>query len=177
MSGLKSARNWFLAMLLVVSILSLTMAATAPSATQQLKAFFQATIRQGPDAGLVAYGVLTLQVDPRNGNFTGTLTPAVSLETGLPFPTVLFTQKGGSFTPIPDGPTEIEVRGTMHGHAINLIMLNVVGAGQDIVGVGTMENTLKEWLQGKGPGVVAGAAVGPAPGDSGDWANPCCSSH
>jgi hypothetical protein len=174
MRRMKSAGQWCLAMLLVVSGLSF---AAATGDSQQLKAFFQATIRQGPDAGLVAYGVLTLHVDPASGNFTGTLTPAVSLETGLPFPTVLFTQKGGSFTPVPDGPTEIDVRGTMHGHAINLIMLNVVGAGQDIVGVGTMENTLKEWLQGKGPGVVAGAAVGPAPGDSGDWAVPCCSSH
>src|SRR5580658_363631 len=174
MRRMKSAGQWCLAMLLLVSCLSLT-AATGDS--QQLKAFFQATIRQGPDAGLVAYGVLTLHVDPASGNFTGTLTPAVRLETGLPFPTVLFTQKGGSFTPVPDGPTEIEVRGTMHGHAINLIMLNVVGAGQDVVGVGTMENTLKEWLQGKGPGVVAGPAVGPAPGDSGDWESPCCTIH
>jgi hypothetical protein len=174
MSRMKSVGRWSLAALLLVSCLSL---AATSSDSQQLKAFFQATTRQGPDAGLVAYGVLTLQVDPRTGNFTGALTPAVSLETGLPFPTVLFTQKGGSFTPVPDGPTEIDVRGTMHGHAINLIMLNVAGAGQDIVGVGTMENTLKEWLQGKGPGVVAGPAVGPEQGDSGDWETPCCSSH
>jgi hypothetical protein len=174
MSRLKSAGLWWLAMLLLVSGLSL---AAASGGTQRLTAFFQATVRQGPDAGLAAYGVLTLQVDPGSGNFTGTLTPAVSLEIGLPFPTVLFTQKGGSFTPVPGGPTEIDVRGTMHGHAINLIMLNVVGAGQDVVGVGTMENTLKEWLQGKGPGVVAGPAVGPEPGDSGDWIQPCCSIH
>jgi hypothetical protein len=174
MSRMKSAGRWWLAVLLVVSCLSFS---AASNDSQQLKAFFQATIRQGPDAGLVAYGVLTLHVDPGDGNFTGTLTPAVSLETGLPFPTVLFTQKGGSFTPVPDGPTEIEVRGTMHGHAINLIMLNVAGAGQDVVGVGTMENTLKEWLQGKGPGVVAGSAVGPEPGDSGDWGQPCCTIH
>jgi hypothetical protein len=172
MSRMKSAGQWWLAMVLLLSCLSFA----AISDTQPLTAFFQATVRQGPDAGLVAYGVLTLNVKG-DGNFTGTLTPAVSLETGLPFPTVLFTQKDGSFTPIPGGPTEIDVRGTMHGHAINLIMLNVVGAGQDIVGVGTMENTLKGWLQGKGPGVVAGPAVGPEPGDSGDWLIPCCSIH
>src|ERR1700730_10782175 len=84
MSRMKSAGQWWLAMVLLLSCLSVA----ATSDTQQLTAVFQATVRQGPDAGLVAYGVLTLQVDPGSGNFTGTLTPAVSLETGLPFPTV-----------------------------------------------------------------------------------------
>ena len=173
MSRMKSAGQWWLAMLLLVSGLSL---AAASSDSQQLKAFFQATIRQGPDAGLVAYGVLTLQVDPRDGNFTGTLTPAVSLETGLPFPTVLFTQKGGSFAPVPDGPTEVELRGTMHGHAINLIMLNV-GSGPGHRRSGDDGEHAQGMAAGEGAGVVAGSAVGPEPRDSGDWEVPCCSSH
>ena len=172
MSRMKSAGQWWLAMVLLSELLVLR----HNQRHSTTDGVFQATVRQGPDAGLVAYGVLTLNLKG-DGNFTGTLTPAVSLETGLPFPTVLFTQKGGSFTPVPGGPTEMNVRGTMHDHSINLIMLNVVGAGQDIVGVGTTENTLKEWLQGKGPGVVAGPAVGPEPGDSGDWLVPCCAIH
>jgi hypothetical protein len=171
----KSARNWFLAMLLVVSILSLTMAATAPSATQQLKAFFQVTIRQGPDAGLVVFGALTLHVDPRTGNFTGTLTPVMNAETGLPYATMLFTQSGDSLTPVPNGLAQIDLRGTMQGHAINLIGLNVQGAGKDLVGVGTMEITLQDWLSTGSHGFIGGPAIGPEPGDSGDWEVPCCS--
>jgi hypothetical protein len=64
----------------------------------------------------------------------------------------LFTQSFGGFIPDPAGVTEIQVRGTMNGHAINMLMLDVGAAGQDIVGVGTMEKTLTQLL--------AGAALG-----------------
>lgn len=53
---------------------------------RDVKAFFEVTVRQGPAAGVVAYGVLTLNVNPGNGNFTGSLTPAVTLETGRRLP-------------------------------------------------------------------------------------------
>jgi hypothetical protein len=177
MTNLKFTRSWPLALLLMGSVLLMTASAQEPDGTRELKSFFQVTVRQGSSAGLVAYGVLTLNVNAETGNFTGTLTPAVGKDTGEPLSSVLFKQTADSFTPEPAGVTELAVRGTMHGHAINLMLLDVRGVGKDIVGVGTMENTLAEQLQGKGHGVVAGPAVGPEDGDSGDWAGPCCALH
>jgi hypothetical protein len=166
-------------MLLMGSVLLMTARAQEPdnNGGSELKSFFQVTVRQGPSTGLVAYGVLTMNVNAETGDFTGTLTPAVGEDTGKPLPSVLFKQTADSFVPDPSGVMEIAVRGTMHGHAINLMLLDVRGVGKNIVGVGTMENTLAEQLQGKGHGVVAGPAVGPEDGDSGDWLVPCCSIH
>jgi hypothetical protein len=180
MTSLKFTRSWPLALLLIGSVLFMTASAQDQDkdkdkdGAREVTAFFEVTVRQGPSAGLVAYGVLTLNVNPGTGNFTGSLTPAVSLETGLPLSTVLFMQSGDSFIPDPSGVTRLDVRGTKQGHAINLIMLNVQGAGKDLVGVGTMENTLQELLRTGSHGFVGGPAIGPAPGDSGDWLTPCC---
>jgi len=65
----------------------------------------------------------------------------------------------------------------MAGDAINLTALNTQGEGKDLVGMGTMENTLHEWLNTETHGLIAGPAVGREPGDGGDWANPCCGLH
>ena len=177
MTKLISKFSWPLALLLLIGVVFMNVRAQEQDkdGARELKAFFEVTVRQGPDAGLVAYGVLTLHVGPGTGDFTGTLTPAVSVETGRLLPTVLFTQSGDSFTPVPNGLTKVDVRGTMAGHAINLIMLNVQGAGNDMVGVGTMENTVHEWLSTGSHAFIGGPAVGPEPGDSGDWVTPCCS--
>ena len=179
MTNLKFTRSWTLALLLMGSVLLMTARAQEPdnNGGSELKSFFQVTVRQGPSTGLVAYGLLTMNVNAETGNFTGTLTPAVGKDTGGPLSSVLFKQTADSFTPDPAGVTELAVRGTMYGHAINLMLLDVRGVGKNIVGVGTMENTLAEQLQGKGHGVVAGPAVGPEDGDSGDWLVPCCSIH
>ena len=178
MTNLKFTRSWLLVLLLMGSVLFMTASAQDQDKDKDgargVKAFFEVTVRQGTSAGLVAYGVLTLNVNPGTGNFTGSLTPAVSLETGRPLSTVLFMQSGDSFIPDPSGATKLDVRGTMQGHAINLIMLNVQGVGKDVVGVGTMENTLHEWLRTGSHGFIGGPAVGPQPGDSGDWLSPCC---
>jgi hypothetical protein len=177
-TNLKPTRRWLLVPLLLLGVVFMTASAQDPDqdrdGTRQIKAFFEVTVRQGPSTGLVAYGVLTLNVNRGTGDFAGSLTPAVSVETGMPLSTVLFMQNGDSFIPVPSGVTKLDVRGTMHGHAINLIMLNVQGAGKDLVGVGTMENTLHEWLRTGSQGFVGGPAVGPEPGDSADWATPCC---
>jgi len=173
MTHLRITRSWPLALLVLISVLFTTASVPNQDGTAELKSFFKVTVRQGPDAGLVAYGILRLHVDPGTGDFTGKLTPAVSEETGIPFSTVLFTQSGDSFTPVANGLTEIDVRGTMYGHAVNLVLLNAGGAGQDIAGVGTMENTLHEWLSTESHGYIGGPAVGPEPGDSGDWRVEC----
>jgi hypothetical protein len=178
MINLKSTRSWLLALLLLISVLFMTARAQDhgqdKDGARELKALFEVTVRQGPSTGLVAYGELTLNVTPGTGNFTGSLTPAVSLDTGTPLSTVLFTQSGDSLIPHPSGVAKLDVRGTAQGHAINLIMLDVRGAHKDLAGVGTMENTLKEWLQTGSQGFVGGPAIGPEPGDSGDWLTLCC---
>jgi len=44
----------------------------------------------------------------------------------------------------------------MAGDAINLTALNTQGEGKDLVGMGTMENTLHEWLNTETHGLIAG---------------------
>jgi N-acetylneuraminic acid mutarotase len=165
--ALQSTLSRFLAMLLLMSLPLFTAVADERD-TGQLKIFFQVTIREGPSAGLVAYGVLTLNIKSGTDNFTGTLTPAVDKDTGEPLSSVLFRESDHGFVPNPDGVKEVAVRGTLHGHVIGLVMLNVGGEGKDVFGVGDVENT-GEQSEEQGLGHVAGPAVGPEEGDSGDW--------
>jgi hypothetical protein len=157
-----------LAMLLFMSVALFPTAADEPRESQQLKIFFQVTIREGPSAGVVGYGVLTLNLRSRSDNFTGTLTPAEDPDTGAPFSSVLFKEVDHKLAPQGD-VKQLNVRGTLHGHAINLVMLNVSGEGKDVFGVGTTENAFGEPSAGQGLGHIAGPAVGPEEGDSGDW--------
>jgi hypothetical protein len=167
-----------------MSLLAAAPEAAAPEQhdTRQLCLFFKVMVREGPSNGLVAAGMLEFDITLRTGNFTGTLTPFsgektggnfdltpfLDKETGRPFNSVLFKQTEGGLVPDPSGVTQIDVRGTIRGHAINLVMLNVAGTGKDVFGVGTMENTLDDWLQAH-YAILGGAAVGPEEGDSGDW--------
>jgi hypothetical protein len=168
MRTLQSTRFRFLAMLLLTSIPLVTAAADESGNTQQLKTFFEVTIRQGPSAGVIGYGVLTLNLKSGTDNFTGTLTPAEDPDTGSPFSSVLFQQVDHKL--VPDGDVkELAVRGTLHGHAINLIMPDVGGQGKDVFGAGTVENVLGEQSAEQGLGHIAGPAIGPEDGDSGDW--------
>jgi hypothetical protein len=136
--------------------------------TQELKTFFQVTLREGPSAGVLGYGVLTLNLRSGSDNFTGTLTPAEDPDTGAPFSSVLFKEVDHKLAPQGD-VKQLNVRGTLHGHAINLVMLNVSGEGKDVFGVGTTENAFGEPSAEQGLGHIAGPAVGPEEGDSGDW--------
>ena len=169
MSALQATRCRFLAILLLMSVPLFTAAAAQPDDTHQLKVFFQFTVREGPSAGLIAYGVLTLNLKSGSDNFTGTLTPAVDKSTGQLLSSVLFQQSDHGFVPNPDGVKEVAVRGTLRGHVIGLVMLNVGGEGKDVFGVGDVENTLGEQSEEQGLGHVAGPGVGPEEGDSGDW--------
>lgn len=168
MSALQSTLCRFLAILLLMSVPLFTAAADERGDTRQLKVFFQFTVREGPSAGLVAYGVLTLDIKSGSDSFTGTLTPAVDTNTGEPLSSVLFQQSDHGFVPNPDGVKEVAVRGTLHGHVIGLIALNVGGEGKDVFGVGDVENT-GDQSEDQGLGHVAGPGVGPEEGDSGDW--------
>lgn len=158
------------AMLLLMSVVTFPAAADerGNEETQQLKVSFQVTIRQGPSAGLVANGVLTLNVESRIGNFTGTLTPAEAEGTGEPQSSVLLHQVDHKFVPF-GNVKEVDVRGTIHGHAINLVALNVGGEGKHLFGAGTTENAFGTPGAEQGLGHIAGPAVGPEEGDTGDW--------
>lgn len=157
-----------LVMLLLMSVPLSAAAAGERGDTQQLKTFFQVTIRQGPSAGLVANGVLTLEIQTGTGNFTGTLTPAEAEGTGEPQSSVLFHEVNHKLVAFGD-VKEIDVRGTIHGHAISLVALNAGGESKDIFGVGTTEIAFGEPSAEQGLGQIAGPAVGPQEGDSGDW--------
>jgi len=169
MRPFQSTLSRFLAILLLMSVPLFTAAAAQPDDNHQLKVFFQFTVREGPSAGLVAYGVLTLNLKSGSDNFTGTLTPAVDKNTGQLLSSVLFQQSDHGFVPNPDGVKEVAVRGTLRGHVIGLVMPNVGGEGKDVFGVGDVENTLGEQSEEQGLGHVAGPGVGPEEGDSGDW--------
>jgi len=157
-----------LAILFVISSSLFVAADDERGDTHELKTFFRVTVREGPSAGLVASGVLTLNVKSGTGNFTGTLTPGQAEGAEEPLSSVVFHQVDHKF--VPDGDVkEIDVRGTLHGHAINLIALNAGGEGKDIFGVGTTENAFGEEGGEQALGHIAGPAVGPEEGDSGDW--------
>jgi hypothetical protein len=156
-----------LTMLLFMSVPLFPAAADERGDTQQLKASFQVTVRQGPSAGLVANGLLTLNIHKPTGNFTGTLTPAEAEGAGESS-SVLFHQVDHKFVPFGD-VKQVDMRGTIHGHAINLVALNAGGEGKDIFGAGTTENAFGEPTEEKGLGHIAGSAVGPEEGDTGDW--------
>src|SRR5689334_4362905 len=74
---------------------------------------FEATVRQGPDAGMAYAGDLDLQADAQ-GHLTGTLTGK-------------------------DSPA-LQVTGQVNGQAINLYI--DAGGGQAITGVGTLQHDL-----------------------------------
>ncbi len=166
-------RSRFVVSLILLFSIPLLIAAAEDRAddrgdTRQLKTFFEVTIRQGPSAGIVANGVLTLHVQPHSGNFTGTLTPGIDESTGEPQSSVLFHQVDHKFVAFGD-IKELQVRGSIRGHAVNLIALNVSGEGKNLFGVGTTENAFGEPSEQQGLGNLAGPAVGPEEGDSGDW--------
>lgn len=104
---------------------------------------FEATVRQGPDAGTAYTGLLALTADA-SGAVRGTLVPSA-----LATPTA--ASKAG-----------IGVVGQTAGRAINLLF--ATGGGRDLYGVGVLERPLAECT-----GAMGGPFVGPDPGDAGDW--------
>ncbi len=91
---------------------------------------FEATVRQGPNAGLTLAGSLHIQADP-SGSATATLTQA-------------------------NGP-EIKAVGQVNGRAINLAF--DVGGGRTVYGVGTAQNDIHQCTGDMG-GPFAGPDAG-----------------
>lgn len=87
----------------------------ATTTSQQCTGTFEATVHQGPDAGLSVVGDLKLQIDP-----SGTITGVVSEKDG----------------------TQIVTSGQTIGQAISLLF--DVGGGKHIFGVGTLEKDRHE---------------------------------
>jgi hypothetical protein len=106
---------------------------------------FEATVRSGPDAGTAYAGALALAATA-DGSVRGLLVPTAT----------------AAGTPVAGKPQGIRVVGQTQGRAINLLF--VVGDGQELYGVGTMEHDLATC-----DGAMGGPFVGPQPGDAGDW--------
>jgi hypothetical protein len=117
---------------LVVLILALTGCSAASSAAETIKCTgnFEATVYQGPSAGLSLVGPLALEVDA-TGNLTGALTTS-----------------NGTF---------VQVSGQAIGRSINLVF--DLGQDKHIFGVGSLENNMGE-CQGVGGGPFTGPEPG-----------------
>jgi hypothetical protein len=111
------SRTLFSLISLVILVLGLTAcgAASTVAETIQCSGDFEATIYQGPSAGLSLVGPLSLQVDA-TGNLTGGLT----------------TNDGAL----------IEVTGQAIGRSINLVFN--LGEDKRIFGVGSLENDIRD---------------------------------
>ena len=124
----------------------------ATQATRTCSTAFEVTIHDGPTAPLMLAGGLTLQIEP-SGSFVGTLNRRL--------------QNADEVEPLGVLPArDIPVVGQVNGHAIN--MLFDLGDGAHVYGVGTAESDLNA-CDGVIPGTIGGPAVGPGPGDRGDW--------
>jgi hypothetical protein len=110
------SRTLFITSLLFV-VMSLTACSGAASVAETIQCTvdFEATVYQGPSAGLSLAGPLALQVDA-TGNLTGALT----------------TNDG----------TSIQLSGQAVGRSINLFL--DLGNGKHIFGVGSLENNIQE---------------------------------
>ena len=102
---------------------------------------FEATVRQGPDAGTSYTGFLALFVAPDGGIDSGAFATT-------------------------DGRT-VPVVGQANGRAVNLVL--ALGSDQTIYGVGTSATDLAT-CHGWHQGAMGGPLVGPKAADFGDWA-------
>jgi hypothetical protein len=85
---------------------------------------------------------------------------------------VLFTSGNGGLDQVP-GVAELQLRGQVQYHAVNLTLLDVGGPGKHLFGVGTTEHDTGTGFR-HAPGALGGPATGPEPGALGDWLAPCC---
>jgi hypothetical protein len=154
------------------SAVSRPLAVEAASKHLVYRRAFRAQIHQGPSAGLVVAGALQLEINLSAGSFTGTITPGTDSETGLALPTVLFQLEGDVVTPSALPVTALQVRGSVAGHAVNFVVLDVGGPGKNLHLAGTTEH-----LVGRGrrsnPGQIKGVVVGPDWGSTGDFGGTC----
>lgn len=117
---------------LIIMLLGLTACGPASAVTEAIKCTgdFEATVYQGPSAGVSLIGPLALQVDA-TGNLTGSLTAT-------------------------DGAL-IEVTGQAIGRSINLVFN--LGEDKRIFGVGSLENDI-HGCKGVGGGPFTGPMPG-----------------
>ncbi|MCL4302995.1 MAG: hypothetical protein KJ077_45330 [Anaerolineae bacterium] len=110
-------RTFLSIMSLIALVLGLTACSTASSVAETIKCTgdFEATVYQGPSAGLSLIGPLALEVDA-TGNLTGAL-----------------TTNNGTF---------VQVTGQAVGRSINLVFN--LGEDKRIFGVGSLENDIRD---------------------------------
>jgi hypothetical protein len=125
--------------------------ATAASlSAQSCRAAFEVSLEEGPSAPLTVAGFLNIQIEP-DGSFTGTLSREDA--------SLVVSGKA-------DFGKSLNVVGQANGRSISMVV--DLGNGQHIFGVGASQNDLAA-CNGDFDGVMGGPAVGPQPGDHGDW--------
>jgi hypothetical protein len=148
------------------TLLSLTgRTASAAVRPRTLRQAFGYTILSGESAGHVYAGVLTLQINPKDGRFTGTLTPGIVQGTTTRLPSVLLDLRQETVQPVGE-VTSIAVRGTLQGHALHLVLLNAGAQGTHIYCTASTEVYAGKYGT-VDPISTGGTASGPEPGDTG----------
>lgn len=141
---------------------------------------FEVTIDQRgnpDDQSFMVAGTLTLNIHTTDGSFTGRITPGAGIKgddnSVFPLTSVLFL--GDERIP-QEGVTEIAVNGQIQGRAVNMIIESFPGSPLHIFVNGTTDRDPGLQFENYRDGIrMAGPAVGPKPGDRGDWVvDPMC---
>jgi hypothetical protein len=148
------------------SLLALSgQSATAAVRPRVLRQAFGYTVQAGDSAGRAYAGVLTLQINPKDGRFTGTLTPGIVEGTTNRLPSVVLDLNDGTVQPV-GTVTSIAVRGSLQGHALHLVLLDAGGSGKHVYCTASAEVYAGKYGT-VDPVSTGGTAVGPEPGDIG----------
>ena len=162
----RAAGTGLLQLLGATSLLALGgQSASAAVRPRTLRTGFGYVVDTGEGAGKALAGVLTLQINPKDGRFTGTLTPGSIEGTGAPLPSVVLDLSEGTAVPV-GNVTKIDVRGSLQGHALHMVLLDAGGTGKHVYCTATTE--VYAGTHGTiDPVSAGGTAVGPVPGNTG----------
>ena len=166
----RAAGTGLLQLLGATSLLALGgQSASAAVRPRTLRTAFGYTIQSGDSTGFAYVGVLTLQINPKDGQFTGTLTPGILEGTPNRLPSVVLDLNEGTAQPVGD-VTNLKVRGSLQGHSLHLVLLDAAGQGKHVYCTATTEV-----YAGKNgtvdPVSTGGTGIGPEPGDIGTAAS------
>jgi hypothetical protein len=156
----------------VFTLLGIVPALAEPALKKTVGGAFEVTIAKRRIPGelpIALMGDITIQIYD-DGSISGKVTRG-TLPDGSPLPSVLF--EGSPYSPVMNAPETINFTGTLHGRIIGFtfeLPAGPDGAPRRITGVGvTNANLLDDAVERVDYDFAQGSAVGPRPGDSGDW--------